>query len=165
MIYYNSKFGIIGVKITTNKVAVTKIELLYKPENNSIPKYKFWNFSNLILDEISNTAYKEIFQYLNGERKVFSFPIEISGTDFQRKVWNELIKIPYGETKNYQEVATAIGIPKGPRAVGGANNKNKLPIIIPCHRVIGKNRELVGYASGLHIKKILLTIEEEYNKE
>ncbi|HPP31872.1 MAG TPA: methylated-DNA--[protein]-cysteine S-methyltransferase [Soehngenia sp.] len=104
-------------------------------------------------------AIREIEEYLDGDRKIFTVPIELYGTEFQVKVWNELLKIPYGETKTYKEIAKSIGNEKACRAVGGANNKNPIPIIVPCHRVIGSNSSLVGYKGGLQIKKALLEVE------
>jgi len=106
----------------------------------------------------------EILKYINGEIREFSVPIKLFGTEFQRKVWNELINIPYGETRTYKDIANSIECPKGFRAVGGALNKNPIPIIIPCHRVIGSNGKLVGFAGGLELKEKLLKIEID-NKE
>lgn len=101
----------------------------------------------------------QLTEYFQGIRKVFDVELDLVGTPFQKLVWNELLNIPYGETRSYKEVAQAIGAPKAVRAVGGANNRNHIPIIIPCHRVIGSNGALVGYGGGLHIKERLLTIE------
>ncbi|NMR96163.1 methylated-DNA--[protein]-cysteine S-methyltransferase, partial [Vibrio parahaemolyticus] len=98
----------------------------------------------------------ELEEYFNGDRKMFTIPIGLSGTEFQTKVWNELLKIPFGETKTYREIAKSIGNDKAYRAVGGANNKNPIPIIVPCHRVVGADKSLVGYKGGLDIKKALL---------
>lgn len=90
----------------------------------------------------------------------FDLPLDARGTEFQKKVWNELLRIPYGETKSYKDIAVAIGNEKACRAIGMANNKNPIPIIIPCHRVIGSNGKLVGYAGGLNVKEKLLNIEK-----
>lgn len=102
---------------------------------------------------------EQLEQYFKAERKDFSLEIDIKGTSFQKLVWNSLLQIPFGEIRTYKEVAQAIGAPKAVRAVGGANNKNKIPIIIPCHRVIGTNGALVGYGGGLNIKEQLLQLE------
>lgn len=110
--------------------------------------------------ELIKKTFVEIEEYLDGERKIFDIPINPQGTDFQKKVWKELKKIPYGKTATYGEIAEKIGNPKAQRAVGLANNRNPLPIIIPCHRVIGKNGSLTGYALGLDVKKILLDLEK-----
>jgi len=104
-------------------------------------------------------AQKQIEEYLLGQREIFDFDFEITGTDFQVDVWNALLEIPYGETRSYKDIAIAIGNPDASRAVGNANNRNPLPIVIPCHRVIGANKKLTGYAGGIDIKKQLLELE------
>lgn len=106
-------------------------------------------------------TYKQIEEYLLGNRKKFIVPIKLKGTEFQKKVWNALLEIPYGETMSYKKIAEKIGNPKACRAVGMANHNNPIAIIVPCHRVIGSNRKLVGYAGGLDIKQKLLEIESE----
>lgn len=105
-------------------------------------------------------AYKQLAEYLAGKRKQFDLKLAPKGTPFQQKVWKELQKIPYGKTKTYQELATAIGKPKAARAVGMALNRNPLPFIIPCHRVVGKNGSLTGFSWGLKMKKWLLELEQ-----
>ncbi len=116
--------------------------------------------------EYDRTCFKEILSqlddYFAGKRKTFSLNLHPIGTEFQKKVWSELEKIPYGETINYGELAKRIGNPKASRAVGAANGKNPIPIVIPCHRVIGKNGSLTGFGGGLDIKKQLLDLEEEH---
>lgn len=102
---------------------------------------------------------QQLQEYIEGERKYFNIPIRYKGTPFEEKVWNALMKVPYGETRTYQEIAKQIGNPKACRAVGMANHRNKIAILIPCHRVIGKNKKLVGYARGIEKKKKLLEIE------
>lgn len=109
---------------------------------------------------IKNTK-QQLDEYFAGNRKQFDIPIEFNGTDFQVKVWKELLKIPYGETCSYLDIAKRIGNSKASRAVGMANNKNKIIIIVPCHRVIGSNKKLVGYACGLDVKEKLLELEKE----
>lgn len=104
-------------------------------------------------------AVKQLSEYFAGERKAFDLPLEFRGTDFQKKVWNELIKIPFGQTKNYGEIAAVIGRPKASRAVGAACGRNNIIIVVPCHRVIGKNGKLTGFACGLDIKAKLLEHE------
>lgn len=111
---------------------------------------------------LTNRASTEILEYLAGKRTSFDLPLNPRGTDFQHSVWKALRSIPYGQTRTYGEVAAMIGNPRSGRAVGGANNKNPLPILIPCHRVIGVNGNLVGYAAGLHIKRFLLDLEAKY---
>ena len=104
---------------------------------------------------------KQLEEYFSSKRKVFDLPLNPQGTEFQKKVWQCLTKIPYGKTACYKDIASAVGNPKASRAVGMANNKNPIPIIIPCHRVIGTNGKLVGYAGGLDIKTQLLKIEHK----
>lgn len=111
-------------------------------------------------DELLQEAIKQLSEYFDGARTTFCLPIKINGTDFQKKVWEQLVQIPFGSTKCYQDVAEGIGRPKAVRAVGQANKANRLPIIIPCHRVIGKNQTLTGYAGRrTDIKDKLLRLE------
>ncbi len=104
---------------------------------------------------------KQLNEYFAGIRKMFDIPLHPIGTDFQHRVWNVLNHIPYGETRSYKHIAEIIGIPQGVRAVAGAIGANGISIIIPCHRVIGSNHSLTGYAGGLEAKKILLKIEKQ----
>ena len=110
--------------------------------------------------EMLDRAQRELEEYFAGRRKVFSVPLSIKGTAFQEKVWRALKDIPYGETRSYGDIAGAVGNKNAARAVGMANNKNPLPVFIPCHRVIGAGGKLTGYAGGLEIKQVLLNIEE-----
>ena len=103
----------------------------------------------------------QLQEYFEGKRKIFTLSLDIQGTEFQIKVWTELLKIPYGSTKTYLDISRAIGDQKATRAVGNANGKNKISIVIPCHRVIGADGKLTGYAGGLHIKKWLLDFERK----
>jgi methylated-DNA-[protein]-cysteine S-methyltransferase len=100
-------------------------------------------------------------EYFEGKRLSFDLPLKMEGTEFQLKVWNELLQIPFGETRSYKEIAVAVGNPLGSRAIGNANNKNKISIIVPCHRVIGANGKLVGYEGGLDVKEKLLNLEKK----
>lgn len=105
-------------------------------------------------------AFRQLSEYFSGKRKEFHLPLLLKGTDFQKQVWNALLKIPFGETRSYKQIAEAIGNTKAVRAVGMANNKNPLLIVVPCHRVIGANGKLVGYAVGLDKKEFLLKLEK-----
>jgi methylated-DNA-[protein]-cysteine S-methyltransferase len=107
-------------------------------------------------------AERQIIEYLAGHRKEFTVPLSLEGTGFSRQVWEALRKISYGQTRSYGEVAAMIGRPGAARAVGQANNRNPISIIIPCHRVIGADGKLVGYAAGLKIKQRLLELEREH---
>ena len=108
---------------------------------------------------ILTTACTELDEYFSGERQEFSVPLMLNGTPFQKKVWDALRKIPYGAIPSYSDIADEIGRPCAGRAVGMANNKNPIPIFIPCHRVIGRDGSLTGYAGGLDIKRKLLDME------
>jgi methylated-DNA-[protein]-cysteine S-methyltransferase len=104
-------------------------------------------------------AETELKEYFAGERQTFTLPLAAIGTEFQRKVWQALCEIPYGEAISYQELASRVGNPKAVRAVGTANGKNPLSIVVPCHRVVGKNGKLSGYAGGVERKLSLLNLE------
>ncbi len=116
---------------------------------------------SVITEKVLFEAEKQLSEYFSGKRKVFELKFEFSGTSFQKSVWKELEKIPFGKTKTYGEIAKAIGNPKAGRAVGSACNKNPLPIIVPCHRVIGANGKLTGFACGTETKEWLLKHEAE----
>ena len=104
---------------------------------------------------------QQLAEYFAGERKDFDLPLQLSGTEFQVQVLEELQRIPYGETTSYGDIATRIGRPKAVRAVGAANGRNPLPIVIPCHRVIGSSGDLTGFGGGLDLKEALLRLEAE----
>lgn len=108
---------------------------------------------------ILRAAVSQLAEYFAGRRSVFELPVKLAGTRFQTLVWQALCQIPYGETRSYKEIAEAVGRPKAVRAVGMANNRNPLSVVIPCHRVIGADGGLVGYASGLETKRALLVLE------
>lgn len=149
---YNTK--ICKIAIAENKGYITDILLNSDRKiNYDITKKE----TELIKQTIS-----EIQEYFNGNRKAFSVPIKPHGTDFQLKVWNGLLKIPYGETRSYKDLANFINCKNGYRAVGMANSKNPIPIIIPCHRVINSDGTLGGFSCGLDLKIKLLNIEKLY---
>ena len=114
-----------------------------------------------IRSELSDKTVLQLEEYFDGRRKEFDIPIKLRGTEFQKKVWNELLKIPYGATVSYKDIAIKIGNPKACRAVGMANHNNPILIIVPCHRVINENKKLGGYALGLDLKRRLLVLEKE----
>lgn len=109
-------------------------------------------------------AERELGEYFAGERTCFSVPLDAVGTDFQKKVWAALLTIPYGETRSYGDLAKQVGNPNASRAVGAANGKNPLSIVAPCHRAIGSNGALTGFASGLETKQYLLSHEAARRK-
>jgi methylated-DNA-[protein]-cysteine S-methyltransferase len=119
------------------------------------------NVPSTVIPQILSECLKQLDEYFKGKRKDFSFNTEQTGTDFQKLVWKKLEEIPYGKTVSYLDIAKKLGDEKSVRAVGNANGKNNIPIIIPCHRVIGSNDSLVGYAGGLWRKQWLLDHEKQ----
>lgn len=160
--YIETKLGKIGIVEEDSKI----VKVIIVNENNKKSKDKedskndYENYQEKDT-ELLLEAKKELEEYFEGKRKEFDLPLEQEGTEFQKRVWNALKKIPYGETRTYKEVAKIVGNEKASRAVGMANNKNNIPIIVPCHRVIGSNGKLVGYALGLDMKKYLLDLEKK----
>ena len=142
---YETKFAYIKIAVENNKV------VLIKPVDSLSLDNK---------NELTDLAIKEIKEYFEAERREFTFPYEIRGTEFQKKVYTALLNIKYGQVKTYKDIAKEIGNDKACRAVGNANNKNPLMFVVPCHRVIGQNGNLTGYAGGLEMKKALLELEK-----
>jgi methylated-DNA-[protein]-cysteine S-methyltransferase len=103
---------------------------------------------------------RQLKEYFEGERQIFSLDLDFNGTEFQNMVWNALLSIPFGETRSYGDIARQIGNPNSVRAVGAANGKNPIPIVVPCHRVIGTSGKLVGFGGGLENKALLLSLEK-----
>jgi len=110
-------------------------------------------------EKVLEQTMKQVDEYLNGNRKEFDMPLLMVGTEFQKRVWNALRRVPYGATSTYGQIAEAIGSPKAVRAVGNANSVNPISIIVPCHRIIGGDGGLVGYGGGLSVKRRLLELE------
>ena len=146
--YFESKIG--TIKIGVSDGAVCEI---------GITNYLLESAHSTLADRV----FKEISEYLNGKRKTFNFPIAPKGTSFQRKVWSALREISYGETKTYGEIAAHIGNPQAARAVGNACNKNPLLLAVPCHRILGADGELTGFAAGIEVKERLLLLEKKYS--
>jgi len=151
---YDSPIG--RIHVVVDEIGVKKVELFeedwleFKNKHGPILKNK----------ELCNEVIVQLDEYFKGNRKIFDVPLSIEGTEFRRKVWKALQDIPYGEIRNYLQIAESIGNPKAVRAVGQANKFNQLPIIIPCHRVIGKSGNLVGFAGNrTPTQKLLLEIE------
>ncbi|MGH4117226.1 methylated-DNA--[protein]-cysteine S-methyltransferase [Clostridium sp.] len=148
--YYNSPIGIL--EIVTSDYAV--ISAMFVEEvTESIGETQ-------ILKDVIN----QFDEYFKGTRKDFDIKCDVQGTEFQKSAWDALIEIPYGETRSYKQQAIQIGNEKATRAVGNANSKNLISIIIPCHRVIGSNKSLTGYAGGIDKKQWLLEHEKQWNK-
>ena len=153
---YTFKAPIGFIKICEENDKLTSLSLQReKPE--AVPSSNSAKHSELLYE-----AYRQINEYFAGKRKKFELPICCMGTTFQKQVWEELQRIPYGETRSYEDIAIGIGNPKAVRAVGQANNKNRLLIIVPCHRVIHKNGDISGFACGTEVKKYLLDLEKKY---
>lgn len=152
LFFYENPVGILGIE--ENGSGITKVFFSSEEERNSLKESPELKETDLI-----RKAAKQLKEYFAGKRKIFEFPLEPQGTEFQKKVWNALIEIPYGETRSYKEIAERVGNEKASRAVGMANNKNPIAIIIPCHRVVGANGKLIGYAGGLDKKERLLNME------
>lgn len=141
-------------------------ELTIVSDGTSITEISF-GVPDLLAGEKKDTellalAFQEITEYLSGARKSFDLPLSASGTEFQQEVWRALLTIPYGETRSYSQIAAQIGRPKAVRAVGMANHNNPLAIVVPCHRVIGKDGSLTGYGGGLDKKRFLLSLEQKH---
>ena len=141
LVLISDKSALIGIEFGKGKVE----NLPIKPTKENHP--------------ILNETEKQLIEYFSGNRREFDIPLKLEGTDFQKKVWQELSKIPFGETISYQQLAEKMGSKNKARAVGNANGKNPIPIIIPCHRVIEKNGKLGGFGGGLLIKQFLLELE------
>lgn len=146
-VYYKSPVGLILIE--EEKGIVTKLDFVKKKEVKK----------NYQKSEILKKVLKQLDQYFKKKRKNFSIEVFFSGTQFQRMVLKKTCEIPYGKTVTYSDIAKLVGSPKAVRAVGSALKQNKVPIIIPCHRVIGKDRNLRGFAGKIKVKKFLLKLE------
>ncbi|WP_416825926.1 methylated-DNA--[protein]-cysteine S-methyltransferase [Ectobacillus polymachus] len=142
--YYKSEIGWIEIK--GSESAISSILFVDTPDKEE---------TNSILEACK----QELDEYFRGLRREFTIPLSSAGTEFQSTVWNALTTIPYGTVASYSDIATKIGNPKAVRAIGNANSKNPISIIVPCHRIIGKDKTLVGYAGGVWRKKWLLSHE------
>lgn len=152
MIYYKSPIGNLIIMEEENAI----IKLCFKEQEITNIK-DIQEFETPLLKK----AKKQLEEYFEGKRKKFDLALRLNGTSFQNKVWKALLNIPYAKTCSYKDIAKNIGNENASRAVGNANNKNPLPIFIPCHRVIGSNGKLIDYAGGLDIKIKLLELERE----
>jgi len=141
-------YGIITIGSDGKSITSIKIDNKAKPDGNKS------------VDKLINKAAEQLEEYFAGKRKKFDMPLNPCGTEFQRSVWKALEEIPYGEIRSYKDIAIAIGNPNACRAVGLANSKNPIWIVIPCHRVIGAKGTLTGYGGGLEMKQRLLDLEK-----
>ena len=154
--FYHSPLGII--KITVSGGCINELIYIDDASESLSETIQLTAEDNKVL----KTCITQFDEYFSGKRKIFSLPVKQSGTIFQQKVWNELIKIPFGKTISYLQLAQQLGDAKSIRAAASANGRNKLNIVVPCHRVIGSNGTLVGYGGGLPRKKWLLDHENKY---
>ena len=137
------------------------VHVEFEKRGHAIPPDPAWREDNSAL----RPQARQLTEYFRGKRRAFDIELDLRGTDFQIEVWNALLDIPYGETISYGELAGRIGRPNASRAVGAANGKNPIPIIIPCHRVIGSNGTLTGFGGGLPTKRALLELETNTRDE
>ena len=149
LFFHNTPLGKLG--IAEQQGYITDVYFA----NDTLPE-KF----ELLETPLIKQAFQQLDAYFVGELKTFSLPLKPQGTDFMRIVWQALCAVPYGTTASYKDIAQIIDKPKAMRAVGLANNKNPIPIFIPCHRIIGSNGKLIGYSAGLAIKEFLLALEQ-----
>jgi methylated-DNA-[protein]-cysteine S-methyltransferase len=147
--YYNSPIG--TVEIVSDENYILSLSFVDNATENNLDN----------APEILQSALQQVEEYFQGKRSVFDVKLKAEGTEFQQKVWQRLVEVPYGNTAGYGEIAVAVGNSKACRAVGGANNKNKIAIMIPCHRIVGADGSLTGYAGGLWRKEWLLKHEKE----
>lgn len=145
--YIVTDFGIIEIRATSRKL----LSILFVDYENK----------NVTENEITRKCAKELLEYFSGIRKTFDLDIVIEGTEFQKKVFSELLKIPYGEVVTYKDIAIRAGNEKAIRAVGNIIGRNNLLIIIPCHRVVGSNGKMTGYVAGTKIKEELINLEKD----
>ena len=148
--YYDTAIGKLGIVEKDQKI----VQILF-PNSRTVVSAQTKE------TPVIKQAFSELSEYFSGQRKIFSVPIQPEGTPFQQKVWQTLQSIPYGEVRSYQEVAKTVGNFKASRAVGMANNHNPLPFFIPCHRVVGADGSLTGYAGGVDVKQKLLQLEKK----
>ncbi len=149
--FYQTDIGRIG--IVEEEGSITNVCF----EGEAIPKG-----SDIAETTVIKEAWQQLVRYLAGDLKEFSLPLAPRGTDFMKRVWEALCTVRYGETASYKSIAETVGRPRAVRAVGLANGRNPVPIFIPCHRIIGSNGKLVGYAGGLELKRKLLDLEARH---
>jgi len=159
---FNSKIGLL--KIATSQKGVCKIALPNEEENLCMQwlEKRFPQYSIIENPDKNLYVIQQLKEYFDGKRKKFDVKLHLVGTPFEKRVWKALMEIPYGKTASYAEIALKIGKPTAFRAVGNANGKNPIPIIIPCHRVINSSGELGGYGGGLDLKRRLLELEANH---
>ena len=170
---YNSPIGILKISEDNGKItslypnrkegsSICGVSLPLKQQGQQHQQNQQEQCSCEQHSKLLQEACRQLDEYFQGQRKTFDLPIAYTGTPFQERVWRELRNIPYGETRSYEDIAIKIGNPKAVRAVGQANNKNQILLMIPCHRVIHKSGDISGFACGIETKKYLLDLEKSY---
>ena len=149
--FYDVEFGVLKVGYTDT--AIFSLDSVVAQDCENEPS------------KATDLVFTQISEYINGDRERFDLHYTLEGTEFQKKVWEALCSIPFAETRTYKQIAELISNPKAYRAVGSANNKNPLLIVVPCHRVIGAKGDLVGYRSGMEMKKKLIELERSYKNK
>lgn len=150
---FRTPIGFLEIREENEKL--TRLSLVQGGAQAAVQQQKFEHHSELLYE-----AFRQINEYFDGKRTCFHLPLHCEGTAFQQRVWKELQTIPYGQTRSYEQIAAGVGNPKAVRAVGGANGKNPILIIVPCHRVIHKNGDISGFACGIQVKRYLLDLEK-----
>ncbi len=153
---FKSPIGLLKIEEEDSKIIGVSLQ---QKEMDFVQSQKFIQHSDLLYE-----AYRQLDEYFSEKRKQFQLPISGKGTIFQQAVWKALQNIPYGETRSYEDIAIAVKNPKAARAIGQANNRNPILIIVPCHRVIHKNGDITGFGCGTKIKKYLLDLEKRNKK-
>lgn len=152
--FYDTEIGPIGIGENNGEIT----DIFFAGNDEPADKAQMELFETPLIKE----AWRQLSEYMQGKLKTFHLPLAPKGTAFQRAAWDALLTVPYGETRSYGQIAAQVGNPKACRAIGMANNRNPIAIVIPCHRVIGANGKLVGYGGGLHIKEHLLSLEKQW---
>lgn len=154
---YRSPIGVLRIREENGRI--TNLNL-WKQEEAGILSEECAQNSDLL-----HEACRQLTEYFQGKREQFELPLGYTGTQFQQRVWKQLQMIPYGETRSYEDIAISVGNPKAQRAVGQANNRNPIMILVPCHRVIHKNGDISGYACGIEAKRYLLELEKRMSSQ
>jgi len=157
--FIETQFGIL--LLSTTEKGVKRIML---PSSNQVKRLtqEFKEYQLMENRKINENAARQLLQYFQRKRKQFSLPLDLEGTEFQKRVLKAVQEVPYGSTRSYKDIAERIGNPKAVRAVGNANRTNPLPILIPCHRIIGSDGSLTGFGGGIDLKRKLLEFEKRH---
>jgi len=161
-LYYSEMDSPIGpIFLVSSEKGLVRVALRSESETDRITHIKAEFPDACFIEDAGKNreAARQLQEYFNGSRTNFSLPLDMEGTDFQKKVWNAMLKVPFGRTRSYGQIARDIGNPKACRAVGGSCGKNNIAIVIPCHRIIGSDGSMTGFGGGIPLKKRLLDLE------